>query len=46
MAAEDALEVYLFSEPKAILALLCFLRGVDLFRDTTRATKEAELGDQ
>ena len=45
-AAEDAPEARLFSEPKATPALLCFLGGVDLFGDTARAAKEAELGDQ
>ena len=45
-AAEDAPEARLFSEPKATPALLYFLGGVDLFGDSARATKEAELGDQ
>ena len=42
---EDALEAYLFSEPKAMLALLHFLGSIDLFRDAARTAKEAELGD-
>jgi hypothetical protein len=45
-AAEDALEARLFSEPRATPALLHFLGGVDLFRDTAHTAKEAELGDQ
>jgi ribonuclease HI len=45
-AAEDAPEARLFSEPKATPALLHFLEGVELFGDSARAAKEAELGDQ
>ena len=45
-AAEDAPEARLFSEPKATPALLHFLSSVDLFGDTARTAKEAELGDQ
>uniref|UniRef100_A0A093XKM3 Retrovirus-related Pol polyprotein from type-1 retrotransposable element R1 n=1 Tax=Talaromyces marneffei PM1 TaxID=1077442 RepID=A0A093XKM3_TALMA len=45
IAAEDAPEARLFSEPKATTALLQFVASANLFRDKEQATREAELGD-
>jgi hypothetical protein len=43
--AEEGSEVRLFSESKAMTALLRFVAGANLFRDREQAAKEAELGD-
>ena len=42
---ENALEIYLFSKSKTILALLHFLSSINFFRDTSYIAKEVELGD-